>query len=281
MFKKLLCILLIICTAALCSCSDKFDEDNAVHRFSYPDASGIYNSFVSAGDFISLDEEGNNVISFGDATAVNAPLDMLNAVSSDPSSIGYISASQITGDVKALKLNGFMPTPENIREDKYELYHPLNLAYDENNISDGGLDFIRYIFSEDGQHIISKNGYVSFDKGSYYISSMPRGELTLYCSYSSYPIAEKLAKAYMNLVNDKLKIELHTSHTEECVASVGQSGGIAFISSEIPHTSSLACRLYSADGIAVIVNAENPTEDISLEQVKKIFSQNGIKWNGI
>ena len=35
------------------------------------------------------------------------------------------------------------------------------------------------------------------------------------------------------------------------------------------------------DGIAVIVNAENPTEDISLENVKKIFLGETLMWEDV
>ena len=280
MFKKLLCIALVICTALLCSCSDRFDESNSIHRFSYEDGSGLYKTFLSSGGFIFVNDQGENDVSFCKANTVVSQNDMLNAVISDISAIGYISSSQITDEIKALKINGFAPSTENIKNDKYELYHPLNLAYNEDSISECGLDFVRYIFSKDGQHIISKNGYVSFSEGKFYISSLPKGALTLYCSYSSYPVVDRLAKAYMNLVNRDLEIEIHTSNSEECIASAKQNGGVAFISSEISDTS-LVCELYSADGIAIIVNASNPIDNVTTEQIKKIFSQNEIKWEEI
>ena len=277
MFKKLISIQLILCIFLLPSCGKKFDKESSVHRFSYEESSGIYTSFLSAGDFISLNKNGEQVVSFGNATSVTSQNNMKNAIISDISAIGYISSSQLTDEVKALKINGFAPNYENIKSDKYELYHPLNLAYDEGKISDGGLDFVRYIFSKDGQHIISKNGYVTFSDGTFYISSAPKGTLTLYCSYSSYHIADKLARAYMNLVNKDLKIELQTAHTEDCIISATQNGGIAFVSSEVS-SSSLTSKLYSADGIAIIVNPLNPIDNITSKQLKKLFSQNELTW---
>lgn len=277
MLKKLLSIQLIICLFLLPSCAEKFDKKSTVHRFSYAEASGLYTSFLSAGDFISLNENGEQVVSFGNASSTASQNDMKNAVTSDISAVGYISSSQLTDEVKALKINGFAPSYENIKSDKYELYHPLNLAYDEGKISDGGLDFVRYIFSKDGQHIISKNGYITFSDGTFYISSMPKGVLTLYCSYSSYPVVDRLARAYMNLVNKNLQIEIQTSHTEDCITSAGQNGGIAFVSSEVSQAN-LTSKLYSADGIAIIVNPLNPIDNITSEQLKKLFSQNELTW---
>lgn len=271
--------LLVISLLFLSSCSDKFNKDSDIHRFSYNDGSGLHSSFVSSGDFIYINDEGESVDSFEKYKSVETPSDMINSVSSDPASIGYVLSCYVGGNVKTLQVDGILPTYENVKNDVYSLYCPLNLLYNDELITDGGLDFIRYVFSPDAQQIISKNGFVSISDGTYFITSKPKGSLTLYCSYSSYFIVDKLAKAYMNLVNTELKIEIQTSLSNKCTESA-KSGGIAFITSEAA-VDGLTCKLYSACGISVIVHPSNPAVSITSDTVKEIFSGTKTKWRDL
>ncbi len=111
------------------------------------------------------------------------------------------------------------------------------------------------------------------------IYAKTKGNLTLYCSYSSYFIVDKLAKAYMNLVNTGLNIEIQTSLSRAC-AEAAKNGGIAFTSAEIPKTA-LTCKLYSACGISVIVHPSNPNDSLTSENIKEIFSGTKSKWKEI
>lgn len=277
--KKALCVFFALTVLFLPSCSGKFSKESDIHTFSYSDGSGLRLSFISSGDFIYINDEGESTNSFTKYTSVEKPADMISAVSSDPAAIGYTLSCYKDESVKEVKIDGTSPTYENVKNDVYPLYCPLYLLYDDTLITDGGLDFIRYILSSDAQQIITKNNFVSISDGTYFITSKPKGNLTLYCSYSSYFIVDKLAKAYMNLVNTGLNIEIQTSLSGTCAESA-KNGGIAFTSAEIPETA-LTCKLYSACGISVIVHPSNPNDSLTSENIKEIFSGTKSKWKEI
>ena len=166
--KKALCVFFALTVLFLPSCSGKFSKDSDIHTFSYSDGSGLRLSFISSGDFIYINDEGESTNSFTKYTSVEKPADMISAVSSDPAAIGYTLSCYKDESVKEVKIDGTSPTYENVKNDVYPLYCPLYLLYDDTLITDGGLDFIRYILSTDAQQIITKNNFVSISDGTVY-----------------------------------------------------------------------------------------------------------------
>ena len=68
--KKSLCVFLALTALFLPSCSGKFNKDSNIHGFSYNDGSGLHLSFVSSGDFIYINDEGESTNSFTKYTCV-------------------------------------------------------------------------------------------------------------------------------------------------------------------------------------------------------------------
>jgi phosphate transport system substrate-binding protein len=81
-------------------------------------------------------------------------------VAGDIYSIGFISAGLVDDTVKPLKLDGFAPTVENLRNGSYQLYRPFLF------VTDGwptGLakEFIDFTLSPAGQGLLIEEGLVS------------------------------------------------------------------------------------------------------------------------
>jgi phosphate transport system substrate-binding protein len=103
--------------------------------------------------------------------------------------------------------------------------------------------------------------------------------LTIAGSTSVQPFAEKLAEIYMDM-NPKLVVNVQgggsTAGIKACREKAAQIGTS---SRELhPDESDLTKIIIAKDGIAIIVHPQNPITDISLEQLKGIFSGKIRSW---
>jgi phosphate transport system substrate-binding protein len=80
-------------------------------------------------------------------------------VAGDPHSLGYISAGLVDERVKAVAIDGILPTRENIKTQKYKLVRRFLLVGRE--IPAGQcLDFVSFILSPQGQRLLEAEGLV-------------------------------------------------------------------------------------------------------------------------
>jgi len=80
-------------------------------------------------------------------------------VAGDPDSIGYISLGLLNKAVKALNLDGVVPTDENILQNRYKLVRPF-LFVTEGTPGAEARNFIDFVLSEEGQGLIKKEGLI-------------------------------------------------------------------------------------------------------------------------
>ena len=104
--------------------------------------------------------------------------------------------------------------------------------------------------------------------------------LTIAGSTSVQPFAEKLAEIYMD-INPKLVINVQgggsTAGIKACREKAAQIGTS---SRELhPDEGDLTKIIIAKDGIAVIVHPQNPVADISIEQLRGIFSGKIRSWS--
>lgn len=81
-------------------------------------------------------------------------------VVTDPYAIGYISLGMVDNKVKALAIDGYLPTIENIRTKKYKIFRPF-LYLTNGEPSENAKKFISYVLSKEGQEILKKEGLIS------------------------------------------------------------------------------------------------------------------------
>ena len=249
------------------------------------DGSGTRGAFVELTGVEEKDADGNKV----DNTTSNAIISnsteiMMTTVSGDEYAIGYSSTGSLNDTVKALNVDGVEPTAANIKDGKYSLSRPFNIAT-KGKPGKLAQDFIDYIMSEDGQKVVEDNGYItSVDNAKAFKTSGESGKLVVAGSSSVTPVMEKLAEAYKK-VNTKAEIEIQESDsTTGMTAAADGTCDIGMASRELEDSEKdkgLESQAIALDGIAVIVNTQNERTDISTDMVKKIFTGEVTDWNDV
>ena len=177
--------------------------------------------------------------------------------------------------MKAVKIDGAEATAENIKSGTYKVSRPFNIATKEGADNAVAKDFINFILSEEGQKVVADNGYISLDEAKPYEGSAPEGKAVVGGSSSVAPVMEMLIEAYKT-VNDKAEIELQsTDSTTGMTSAIDGSYDIGMASRELKDTETsegLVPQVIATDGIAVIVNKNNTTDELSSDQVKSIYT---------
>lgn len=259
-----------------------FDATQDISVVSREEGSGTRGAFVELTGVEEKDADGNKVDNTTtNAITCNSTEVVLTTVAGDDYAIGYISLGALNDTVKALKIGGVEASEENINNGSYTLSRPFNIVT-KDGISDVAQDFINYIMSGDGQKVISDNGYIGDDSAAAFESNGAEGKVVVGGSSSVSPVMEKLIEAY-KAVNANVEIELQTS--DSTTGMTGAADGtldIGMASRELKDSETeegLTATKIAMDGIAVIVNQENPVEDLSSDTVKGIFTGGTTTWD--
>lgn len=249
------------------------------------DGSGTRGAFIELTGIEEKDADGNKIDNTTtDAIITNNTEVMLSTVSGDDYAIGYVSLGSMNNSVKALKVNGVEATAENIKAGTYEVARPFNIAT-KGDVSTVTEDFINYILSADGQAIIEEKGYITVDDAAPAFSSNgAEGKVIVAGSSSVTPVMEKLKEAYVK-VNTKAEVEIQQSDSSTGMKSaIAGSCDIGMASRELKDTElseGLTPTVIAKDGIAVIVNNNATIDDITIDQIKSIFTGEVTEWSGI
>lgn len=259
-----------------------FDNTSAIAVYSREDGSGTRGAFIELFGVEEKDESGEKVDNTTEEAIITNSTDvMLTSVAGDTYAIGYVSLGSLNDTVKAVKIDGAEATVENIKSGTYKIARPFNIAT-KGEVSEAAQDFINYIMSGDGQKVISDNGYIGDDSAATFESNGAEGKVVVGGSSSVSPVMEKLIEAY-KAVNANVEIELQTS--DSTTGMTGAADGtldIGMASRELKDSETeegLTATKIAMDGIAVIVNQENPVEDLSSDTVKGIFTGETTTWD--
>lgn len=266
------------------SASSDWDSSNDITIVSREDGSGTRGAFVELFG-IQQEVDGEKVdMTTVDAQVTNNTSVMLTTVAGDEYAIGYVSLGSLDESVKALKIDGAEATEENIKNGSYKVSRPFNIAVKEGADNEVANDFITYIMSTEGQKIVADNGYIPVADTKAYDGTKPSGSAVVGGSSSVSPVMEKLIEAYKS-VNPNAKIELQTSDsTTGMTSTLEGSYDIGMASRELKEEEvgqGLQATVIATDGIAVIVNNDNPTEELSSDQVKSIYTGETYTWDEV
>ena len=265
--------------------SEAFSAKEDITIVSREDGSGTRGAFVELFGIEEKDESGEKVDrTTTDAQTTNNTSVMMTTVSGDMYAIGYISLGSLNNTVKAVKIDGVEPTVDNVKNETYKIARPFNIAYKEDALSDAAKDFINYIMSSEGQQIITDNGYISIDGAQPYSGNNTGGKIVIAGSSSVSPVMEKLAEAYKK-INADADIEIQTTDSTTGMTSAADGVcDIGMASRELKDNeleSGLTPLVIAMDGIAVIVNNDNPASDISSDEIKSIYIGEIGNWESI
>lgn len=287
-YIKLLAAILTCMTVftsfAGCATKSGFDMSSEITVISREDGSGTRGAFVELFGIEQKDVNGEKVdhtVSTADITQSTGV--MMTSVSQNTHAIGYISLGSLNDSVKALKIDGAEATVENIKNGSYKISRPFNIATKE-NLSEVAKDFVDFILSEDGQKIVEQNGYISASDAAAFSGKKPSGKITIAGSSSVTPVMEKLKEAYL-AINTNANIEINQSDSTTGVNSViNDICDIGMASRELKDSelsSGITPTVIALDGIAVIVNNKNTVDNLTVEQVRKIYMGDVTKWSDV
>ena len=264
--------------------SGDFDTSSDITIVSREDGSGTRGAFIELFGIEEKDSDGNKVDNTTeDAQITNSTSVMLTTVAGDDYAIGYVSLGALDDSVKALKIDGAEATAENIKSGDYKVSRPFNIATKADLDNEVAKDFIDFIMSTEGQKVVEENGYIAVDDVEDYAGTAPSGKAVVGGSSSVSPVMEKLIEAYKD-VNSNAEIELQTTDsTTGMTSTIDGSYDIGMASRELKddEASELEATVIATDGIAVVVNKNNTVDDLSVDQVKSIYTGEALTWDDV
>lgn len=260
----------------------KFDASKTISVVTREEGSGTRDAFTELTGVLVKDGDNKTDNTTTSAVTINSTEAVITNVKDNDAAIGYISLGSLNDTVKALKIGGVEATADNVKSGDYAVSRPFNIAY-KGELSDVAQDFVDYIMSSDGQKIVSDNGYVTVSENAAYSGKKPSGKISVAGSSSVSPVMEKLAEAYQK-VNTNAKVEIQTSDSSAGMQSaMGGTCDIGMASRDLKdeEKSALKVETIAKDGIAVIVNNANTCDDLTLDQVKSIYTGETAVWSDI
>lgn len=264
-------------TAALAA---DFVASSPITVISREDGSGTRGAFVELVGVEKKNDEGKKIdYTTDEAVITNSTSVVLTSVAGDVNAIGYISLGSLNDSVKALAIDGAPATVEAIKSGEYKVSRPFNIALSA-NASEGAKDFVAFILSQEGQDVISANGYIGTE-GAAYAGTATTDKIVVAGSSSITPVMEKLQEAYIAL-NPSAVIEVQQSDSTsgmnaavDGICDIGMASR-ALKDSEIEK--GLSPVVIAMDGIAIIVNLDNSNDGLTSEAVCAIYTGEATTW---
>ena len=268
----------VACSAALLAGCQKKEE--------LPDLSGMGTVVIAAreegsgtrAEFENLIGTGEN----GTSVTADSTEEMIRTVREERNAIGYAAIGALTAEdgVKVLKVEGITPEQSTIEKKKYPLCRNYYLAY-SGELSDVEQDFLTYIMGA-GQKLVPDYG-IPVRKVSSFLSDQSQGTIRINGSSSEAPLLKALAEDYKTY-NSHAQIQIEvTDSTTGLNKAMDGSCDLAMSSRKLKDYEKelLQSQAIAIDGIAVIVNLENPVENLSVEQIRAIYDGKYETWGDL
>lgn len=255
--------------------------DRKITVVSREDGSGTRSAFIELMEVVDADGK--------DATTPSAEINnstngVMMSVSGNPDAIGYISLGSLNDTVKAVKVDGVEASADNVKNGAYAVARPFEICYKEENLDDLAKDFISFIMSKDGQQIIADNHYIAVNSDASYTPAGLKGTISVNGSTSVGPVMEKLAAKYQEL-NSGAVVQIQQTGSGAGITAVTSDACNIGMSSRALKQDELDKGLselkIADDGIAVIVHKYNKVDNLTSEQIKKIYLGELKNWSEI
>lgn len=255
--------------------------DRKITVVSREDGSGTRSAFVELMEVVDADGKDATTLS---AEINNSTNGVMMSVSGNPDAIGYISLGSLNDTVKAVKVDGVEASADNVKNGAYAVARPFEICYKEENLDDLAKDFISFIMSKDGQQIIADNHYIAVNSNASYTPAGLKGTISVNGSTSVGPVMEKLAAKYQEL-NSGAVVQIQQTGSGAGITAVTSDACNIGMSSRALKQAELDKGLtelkIADDGIAVIVHKDNKVDNLTSEQIKKIYLGELKNWSEI
>lgn len=266
--------------AATSAESAAFDTSKTIAVVTREEGSGTRDAFTELTGVLVKDGDTKTDKTTSSAVTINSTEAVITNVKDNDAAIGYISLGSLNDTVKALKIGSVEVNAENVKSGDYAISRPFNIAY-KGKLSEVAQDFVDYILSADGQAVVSEEGYVSVSENAAYSGKKPEGKISVAGSSSVAPVMEKLAEAYQK-INTNAKVEIQTSDSSAGMqAAMEGTCDIGMASRELKdeEAGSLESITIAKDGIAIIVNKANTCDDLTVDQIRTIYTGETTVWS--
>ena len=256
--------------------ADDFDFNRFIAVFTREDGSGTRDAFVDAtgvGDDMSVEA--------GVLTSTGA---IRTAVAENELAISYVSVGSLNDEVRAVAIDGVYPSDDTVRDGSFPLARRFLLAFTEETSADPLVqDFLDFVLSAEGQELLAGSWTPAIASPASFESSDLSGSITISGSTSVAPAMDLLAEAYVEL-NPNVQIDVMSTGTgtglEQAATGVADIGMASreLREGELENLDYVAILL---DGVAVIVNVENPIQGLTMDQVREIFVEGTLRWSDV
>ena len=253
-----------------------FDTSRVIAVFTREEGSGTRDAFVS------ITGVGEDM--YVEAVVISETNEILTKVEETDYAISYVSVGSLNPRVKALSINGVLPSDATILDGSYALQRPFIVCVNADSAQNALVqDFINFMLSAEGQEIVATKWTKPEGSAPSYTASGMSGTLKVGGSTSVEPLMQSLRQAYIAL-NPGVEIEISgggsgtgISEATSGVLDIGMSSR-ALRDAEREALTGFEIAL---DGVAVIVNPVNPITNITIEQIKDIFTGETTRWNQV
>ena len=270
-------------TSVPSSNTSAFNSGKDIVVVSREDGSGTRGAFIELFGIEQKNDDGTKKdLTTKEAIIAKQTDVMMTNIAGDAYAIGYISLGSLNNTVKALQIEGVTPTSENVKNGTYPIARPFNIAT-KGEVSQLAQDFIDFILSSQGQTVVAGSYIAINESAPDYAGSKPSGKIVVAGSSSVTPIMEKLKEAYLK-INTNATIEIQMSDSSAGITgAMDGTCDIGMASRELKESEleKLTSTQIALDGIAVIVNHENPAANFAKDQVKAIFTGELLTWSAI
>ena len=287
MMKKLLALILAL-TALSAFALAEFDLSQTIAVVSREEGSGTRGAFIELTGVQKKNDEGKDQdYTYAEADFVNGTSLVITTVSTNPAAIGYASLSSVllNDTVKSIRIDGVEPTTENILNKTYPIARPFNLVSKGELTNPLAVDFMNFVMSKQGQEVVLRGFLVPVNQeAAEYTAANLSGLLVVGGSTSVAPVMELLAEAYTEL-NPEVEVDVQSTGSSAGVTgALDETYMIGMASRELKDSEiengALAVAI-GIDGIAVINALDNPVSDLTLEQVRQIYTGEVTTWDAV
>ena len=264
------------------------DASGTIIVVSREDGSGTRSAFIELTG-IQVEENGEDVDrTVETAMTTNSTNMVLTTVADAVNAIGYVSMGSLNDNVKALQVDGVAATTDNVLAGTYKLSRPFNIAYKTGTTNALRDDFIKFIFSDEGQQIVTEKGYIALpeddaQRTGAYTASGQTGSITVGGSSSVSPLMEKLIEAY-EAKNTGATIDLQTTDSGTGMTNAASGAydiGMASRAIKDSELQSVTGMAIAQDGIAVIVHKNNSLDNITMDMICNIYIGEVTTWEQV
>ncbi len=257
--------------------SEEATDLGAISVYSREEGSGTRGAFVELMEVV--DADGNDMTTL-DANFINSTNGVMTGVAQDPAAIGYISLGSLDDSVKAVTVDGVEATAENILSGEYKVARPFNVAVKTGTENELVTDLMSFVLSDEGQAIAEAEGFIPVETTGAYEAAGLSGTIKVSGSTSVSPLMEKLKEAY-NVHNPDVTIEITASGSSSGMKdAMNGTVDLGMASRELKdeELAELTNTVIAQDGIAVIVNVDNPIADMTAAEITEIYLGTKTEW---